>query len=142
MSYNVPRTGNARRWRTLSTFWICVLGLMLSQPTEAAAQDLLTGSWRSLAGTSSYDVVLTISGDEAETRYSELNCTGKLTRLWASDKYAFYAETITEGRADKGGKCTDGLITIMRAGDHLALAWVGVVDDKPSTAHGLLSKEQ
>ena len=110
MSFNVPRTGNARRWRTLSTFWICALVLMLSRPTEAAAQDWLTGTWRSLAGNSSYDVVLTISGNDAETRYSELNCTGKLTRLWASDKYAFYAESFTEGRQTKGENAQTGLL--------------------------------
>jgi hypothetical protein len=141
MSYNVPRTGNARRWRTLSTFWICALGLMLSQPTEAAAQDLPAGTWRSPAG-GSFDVVLTFSGNDAETRYSELNCTGKLTHLWASDKYAFYAESITEGRADKGGKCSDGIVTIIRDGDRLAVGWFGIVDNIPTTSHVLLIKQQ
>jgi hypothetical protein len=118
------------------------MGLMLSQPYGAAAEDLLTGTWRSQGGDSSYDVVLTFSGNDAQTQYPELNCTGKLTRLWASDKYAFYAESITEGRADKGGKCSDGTITVARVGDRLALGWFGVVDDIPSTAHGLLIKQQ
>jgi hypothetical protein len=139
MSFKVAETSNARRWCTLSTFCVCALGLMLFQPTQAAAQDFLRGTWRSSADD---EFVLTIRDNVGETWRSQQNCKGKLTPLYASDKYAFFEESITEGRADKGGKCADGVITIIRAGDRLALGWFSFTDGNASSADLLLSKQQ
>jgi hypothetical protein len=53
-----------------------------------------------------------------ETKYPDLDCTGKLIRVGASKSYAFFIEVITNGAAKKGGRWPDGTIT--RAGDNLA----------------------
>ena len=52
----------------------------------------------------------------AETKYPDLDCVGKLTRVGSSKSYVFFVEIITKGQADKGGRCPDGTITVARAG--------------------------
>lgn len=116
-------------------------------PRKPAAQrpGSITGSWTGqvsqVGSQSEYSVVLTISDKGAQTDYPELNCAGKLTRVGASKTYTFYAETITKGHADKGGRCVDGTVTVSRAGDGLAYGWFGVVDSTAVIAHSTLVKK-
>ncbi len=77
----------------------------------------------------------------AETDYPEVNCRGKLTRIGASRSYAFFVEVIALGRADKGGRCPDGTITVARAGDNLAWAWFGSVQGDVVVAFGTLTRK-
>ena len=51
-----------------------------------------------------------------ETKYPDLDCLGKLTRVGSSKSYVFFVEVITKGQADKGGRCPDGTITVARHG--------------------------
>src|SRR6516164_4958991 len=77
----------------------------------------------------------------AETKYPDLDCTGKLTRVGSSKSYVFYTEAITKGQAEKGGRCPDGTITVARQGDDLALGWFGSVQGTTVVAYGTLKKK-
>ena len=88
-----------------------------------------------------YKFELAVSAKGAETKHLDLDCTGKLTRVGSSKSYVFFVEIITKGRAEKGGRCPDGTITVARQGDGLALAWFGSVQGKTIVAYGTLSKE-
>ena len=66
-----------------------------------------------------FEIAFTAKG--MATKYPDLNCTGKLTRVGSSRSYAFFVELITEGHFDKGGRCPDGTITVARSADKLAV---------------------
>ena len=76
-----------------------------------------------------------------ETKYPDLNCTGKLTRIGQSKSYVFFVEVITQGQAEKGGNCPDGTITVARSADKLAVAWFGSVKENTIVAYGTLGKK-
>jgi hypothetical protein len=88
-----------------------------------------------------YRFELVINAGRAETRYPDLDCTGKLTRVGGSKSYTFFVEVITKGQADKGGRCPDGTITVARQGDDLALGWFGSVQGNTIVAFGTLRKK-
>ena len=88
-----------------------------------------------------YKFELAVTAKGAETKYPDLDCTGKLTRIGSSKSYVFFIEIITKGRAQKGGRCPDGTITVARQGNNLALTWFGSVQDKTIVAYGTLSKK-
>ncbi|HEY8441986.1 MAG TPA: hypothetical protein VIK79_11135 [Xanthobacteraceae bacterium] len=88
-----------------------------------------------------YKLELTVNARGAETRYPDLNCTGKLTRIGASKSYVFFVEVITKGQSEKGGRCPDGTLTLTRHGDSVALAWFGAPDNSPIVAYGTLTKK-
>ncbi len=88
-----------------------------------------------------YKFELAVSAKGAETKYPDLDCTGKLTRVGSSKSYAFFVEIITKGRVDKGGRCPDGTITVARQGDSLVLTWFGSIQGKTIVAYGTLSKK-
>ena len=88
-----------------------------------------------------YKFEIAIGPKGAETKYPDLDCTGKLTRAGSSKSYVFFVEIITKGRAEKGGRCPDGTITVARQGDELAVAWFGSIEGKTVVAYGTLSKE-
>lgn len=115
------------------------------KPAAPAKPTSINGTWTGqvsqVGSQSEYSVVLTISDRGAQTEYPELNCAGKLTRVGASKSYTFYAETITKGQADKGGRCVDGTVTVGRAGDGLGYGWFGVIEGTPVIAHSTLSKK-
>src|ERR1700687_3630872 len=48
---------------------------------------------------------LTVTALGADTKYPDLDCTGKLRRLGSSKSFVFFVEIIAKGRADKGGRC-------------------------------------
>jgi hypothetical protein len=100
-----------------------------------------TGQVSQVGSPNEYSVVLTITDRGAQTEYPELECAGRLTRVGASKSYTFYAETITKGHAEKGGRCVDGTITVSRAGDGLAYGWFGVAEGTSVIAHSTLSKK-
>ena len=87
-----------------------------------------------------YKFEIAIGPKGAETKYPDLDCIGKLTRAGSSKSYVFFVEIISKGRADKGGRCPDGTITVARQGDELALAWFGTIEGKTIVAYGTLSK--
>ena len=88
-----------------------------------------------------YKFELEVGPKGAETKYPGLDCTGKLTRAGSSKSYVFFIEIITKGRADKGGRCPDGTVTVARQGDGLALIWFGSIQGKTVIAYGTLSKK-
>ena len=88
-----------------------------------------------------YKFELVIGPKGAETKYPDLDCTGTLTRAGAWKSYIFFVEIITKGAVDKGGRCPDGTITVARAGNNLALLWVGSIAANTIVAYGTLSKK-
>jgi hypothetical protein len=117
-----------------------------SPPVAApgAAGPAVAGNWKGeltqVGSKTPYKLDLAISPGGGETKYPDLNCTGKLIRVGASKSYAFFIEVITKGAAKKGGLCPDGTITLARAGDDLALLWFGRIDTDTIIAYGTLAK--
>jgi hypothetical protein len=87
-----------------------------------------------------YNFQIAINAGGGETKYPDLNCTGKLTRAGASKSYTFFVEVISQGRHDKGGRCPDGTITVARQGNDLSLSWFGSILGNTIVAYGILSK--
>jgi hypothetical protein len=110
----------------------------------AAAGPAVAGNWSGqlsqIGSRTPYKVELSIDPKGAETKYPDLKCTGKLTRIGASKSYVFFVEIITKGASNKGGRCPDGTITMARSGDKLALLWFGNIDGEMIIAYGTLSK--
>ena len=105
----------------------------------------IAGNWigqlHQEGGTAPYTFEISITAKGAETKYPDLDCIGELTRVGQSKSYVFFFETITKGRADKGGRCPDGTITVTRQGDNLALGWFGSVQGDVIVASGTLLKK-
>ena len=114
-------------------------------PKATQSQSDITGTWdgelNQVGSTAPYKFELSITAKGAETKYAELDCIGKLTRIGQSNSYIFFIEIITKGQADKGGRCPDGTITVTRQGDNLALGWFGSVQGDIIVASGILSKK-
>jgi hypothetical protein len=110
----------------------------------AAAPTSINGNWAGeltqVGSQSPYKFELTINARGAETKYPDLDCTGKLTRAGSSKSYTFFVEVITKGQVDKGGRCPDGTITVARQGDDLAVGWFGSVQGTTIVAYGNLKK--
>ncbi len=113
--------------------------------TPTAVGPVISGSWtgqlKQVGRETPYGLELTINAKGAETKYPDLDCAGKLTRVGNSKSYAFYVEVITKGQADKGGSCPDGTITLTRQGDELALGWFASVQGNTIVAYGMLKKK-
>ena len=113
-------------------------------PTRDGGPDI-NGTWTgelTQIGTSTpykFEIAFTPKG--METKYPDLNCAGKLTRVGQSKSYAFFVEVITQGSFDKGGRCPDGTITVARSADKLAVGWFGSVKENTIVAFGTLSKK-
>ena len=120
-------------------------GLSKDKPVPAPAGPSVAGNWRGqitqVGSQAPYKLDLVISARAAETKYPDLDCTGKLIRVGASKSYVFFVEIITKGAANKGGRCPDGTITLARAGDNLALLWFGNIDADSIIAYGTLAKK-
>ncbi len=105
----------------------------------------INGNWsgqlHQVGSETPYKFEIMINGNGAQTRYPDLDCTGKLTRVGGSKSYAFFVETITKGQVDKGGRCPDGTITVARQGDDLSLGWFGSVQGDTIIAYGTLKKK-
>jgi hypothetical protein len=112
--------------------------------TPPTAGPAVVGNWKGeltqLGSKTPYKVELAISPTAAETKYPDLKCTGKLTRVGASKSYLFFIEIITKGASNKGGRCPDGTITMARSGEKLAMLWFGNIEDDMVIAYGTLSK--
>jgi len=111
----------------------------------APAGPNINGNWsgqlNQVGSQTPYKFELVINAKGAETKYPDLDCTGKLTRVGSSKSYAFFVEVITKGQADKGGRCPDGTITVARQGDELTLGWFGSVQGNTIVAYGTLKKK-
>ena len=111
----------------------------------APANSSIVGNWSGqltqIGGQTPYKFELVIGPRGAETTYPDLDCTGTLTRVGASKSYVFFVEIITKGAVDKGGRCPDGTITVVRAGNDLALFWFGSIEANTIVAYGTLSKK-
>jgi hypothetical protein len=105
----------------------------------------VNGSWSGqlsqVGSQTPYKFELVINAKGAETKYPDLDCLGKLTRVGSSKSYAFFVEVITKGQVEKGGRCPDGTITVTRQGDDLALGWFGSVQGNTIIAYGTLRKK-
>ena len=99
------------------------------------------GELSQVGSSSPYKFEIAITPQGGETKYPDLDCTGKLVRVGQSRSYVFFVEVITKGQADKGGRCPDGTITVSRAGDKLALSWFGSPQEAMIVAYGSLAKK-
>src|SRR5260370_41970467 len=95
-----------------------VAGVFLLPPLAVAvgqSPPAVLGTWTGKVaqnkGSTGYTVVMTISANAAETEYPELKCGGKLTRVGASNGYAFFTEAITHGGKKRGGGVNPGALT-------------------------------
>jgi hypothetical protein len=109
-------------------------------PTGPDVAGLWKGELTQIGENAPYKVELAIGPSTAETHYPKLDCDGKLTRIGASKSYVFFIEIITKGRADKGGRCPDGTITMARSEAKLALLWFANIKGDTIIAYGALSK--
>jgi hypothetical protein len=113
-------------------------------PARTGGPDI-NGTWvgeLTQVGTSApykFEIAFTPKG--METKYPDLNCAGRLTRVGSSKSYVFFLELITQGHFDKGGRCPDGTITVARSADKLAVGWFGSVKEHTIVAYGTLSKK-
>ena len=105
----------------------------------------IVGNWagqlNQQGSTAPYTFEISITPKGGETKYPDLNCIGKLTRVGQSKSYVFFVEVITKGQADKGGRCPDGTVTVARQGDDLALGWFGSIQGSTVIAYGTLKKK-
>jgi hypothetical protein len=99
-----------------------------------------SGQLTALGSSTAVNFELTATASGADTKYPDLDCTGKLRRIGSSKSYVFFVEIIAKGRTDKGGRCQDGSVTIARQGDNLALVWFGSIQADVILAYGTLSK--
>jgi hypothetical protein len=119
-----------------------------SQKGKAAAPagPDITGNWSGeltqVGSQSPQKFELAVSDKNAETKYPDLDCVGKLTHVGSSKSYAFFVEIITKGQVEKGGPCPDGTITIARQGDGLAVGWFGSVQGHTIVTYGTLKKKK
>ncbi len=115
------------------------------RPAALASGPSINGNWsgqlHQVGSETPYKFEIMINGNGAQTRYPDLDCTGKLIRAGASKSYAFFVETITKGQVDKGGRCPDGTITVARQGDDLSVGWFGSVQGDTIIAYGTLKKK-
>jgi hypothetical protein len=113
-------------------------------PARASGPDI-NGTWigelTQVGTTAPYKFEITLGSRGMETKYPDLNCAGKLSRVGSSRSYVFFVELITQGHFDKGGRCPDGTITVARSADKLAVGWFGAVKDSTIVAYGTLSKK-
>jgi hypothetical protein len=111
----------------------------------ATGSTSLNGNWRGeltqVGSQTPYKFELAINARGAETKYPDLDCTGKLTRVGSSKSYVFYVENITKGQVEKGGRCPDGTVTLARQGNDLTLGWFGSVQGTTVVAYGTLKKK-
>jgi hypothetical protein len=112
-----------------------------ASPPAASIIGTWSGELNQVGSTTPYKFELSITANGAETKYPDLDCIGKLTRVGQSKSYIFFIEVITKGQADKGGRCPDGTVTVARQGDKLALSWFGSVQGNIILASGALSKK-
>jgi hypothetical protein len=110
-------------------------------PSEANITGTWIGQLTQVGSDTPHQFELAIGAGGVETRYPDLDCVGKLTRIGSSKSYVFFVEAITKGQADKGGRCPDGTVTIARQGDKLALRWFGSIQDDVVIAYGTLSRK-
>jgi hypothetical protein len=115
-----------------------------SKSAPVASGPVIVGVWTGqltqVGGQSPYKVQVTITAKGGETKYPDLNCEGKLSKIGASKSYVFYIEVISTGGISKGGRCPDGTITAGKSGKGLALGWFGSPDGNLIVAYGTLSK--
>jgi hypothetical protein len=111
----------------------------------AGGSPAITGNWSGqltqVGSQTPYKFEMAINAKGAETKYPELDCTGKLNRVGSSKNYVFFVEVITKGGVDKGGRCPDGTITVARQGNDLAVGWFGSIQDSTVVAYGTLRKK-
>jgi hypothetical protein len=106
----------------------------------------LEGTWVGTldqnVGSSGYSMVLSLTQQSGQSDYPGLNCGGTWTRVGATGEYTFFAERITHGRIDQGGRCLDGTLTVAIEGSSLAVGWFGTHRGKPLVAWGLLQRKR
>jgi len=107
---------------------------------------IVAGKWRGeltqVGSRTPFKLELAIDPKGAETKYPDLDCTGKLIRVGTSKSYVFFIEIITKGAVNKGGRCPDGTVTVARVGDNLAFLWFGSIDTNSIIAYGTLSTKK
>ena len=105
----------------------------------------IAGNWigqvTQIGSETPYKLELRVNAGGGETRYPDLDCTGKLTRVGASKSYVFFVEVITKGATEKGGRCPDGTMTVARQGDGVAVGWFGAFESNTIVAYGTLKKK-
>jgi hypothetical protein len=114
-------------------------------PAKTAKTDPWTGTWSgSLAQVGRgkpFAYSLTLAGKTGKSSYPDDHCAGKLTRIGTAGSYAFFTETITDGKLDpttmKG--CLDGSLTLVKDVNGLVMSWTATHGGKAIVAYGTLA---
>ncbi len=61
-----------------------------------------TGQLVQVGSTAPYNFEIAITARGGDTKYPDLDCVGKLTRVGSSKSYLFFIEVITKGQAERG----------------------------------------
>lgn len=114
-----------------------------AKPTTAKPADW-TGTWSGsvaqIGRAKPFTLEVTLSGKTGRTSYPDDHCAGKLVRAGTSGNYAFFTETITDGKLDSatGKGCLDGSLTLVKDGNGLVANWMTAHDGKAIVAYGTL----
>lgn len=102
-----------------------------------------SGSLAQVGRAKPFAFMVTLSGKTGRSSYADDHCAGKLVRAGSSGDYAFFMETITEGKFDAATSkgCIDGSLTFLKdAGGSLVMTWMAAHDGKAIVAYGTLSQ--
>jgi hypothetical protein len=124
---------------------LAVLGLLLTAPVAAQAQDAIVGTWVGTAksGENTFDTQLTfVSPKGGISRYPGIPCGGLLAGDRKGDAYE-YTESVTWGGLDEkpDGGCVPGSVNLTVNGDKMQYEWTGKwPDGQDYTATGELQR--
>ncbi len=100
------------------------------------------GSLAQVGRAKPFAYMVTLSGKTGRSEYADDHCTGQLVRVGTSGAYAFFTETITNGKLDPASKkgCLDGSLTLVKdASGGLIATWMAARDGKAIVAYGNLA---
>ena len=104
-----------------------------------------TGTWSGpvtqVGRAKSFAIEVTLASKTGTTNYPDEHCKGKLVRTGTSGDYAFFIETITEGKLDPASKrgCLDGSLTLLKSPGGVVMSWMAANDGKAIVAYGSLA---
>ena len=115
-----------------------------AKTTKAKVADW-TGTWSGpvtqVGRAKPFAIEVTLAGKTGTTNYPDEHCKGKLVRTGTSGDYAFFIETITEGKLDPASKhgCLDGSLTLLKSPAGLVMSWMAANEGKAIVAYGSLA---
>ncbi len=119
----------------------------MAAPKKApmAKTESWTGTWSGalaqVGRSKPFAFKVTLSGRTGSSSYPDDHCAGKLARVGTSGTYAFFTETIGQGKFDPATKkgCVDGSLTFVQDASGLVVTWMAAHDGQAIVAYGTLT---